>query len=121
MINVPCIPTGPDDNCNGIDEDCIGGADDKYVPITTSCGLGECAATGQTTCSGGAEGDTCTLGAPSAEVCDNLDNDCDGLTDPGDSDCQKVLVDLDIAHFRVSRNVSPVKDSARRQKPFSVI
>jgi hypothetical protein len=59
--------------------------------------VGECAATGNLTCTGGTEVDTCTPGAPGAEgppgdaTCnDGLDNDCDGLTDEQDSDCQDV-------------------------------
>jgi hypothetical protein len=55
------------------------------MSMATTCGLGECAATGQTTCVSGSEGDTCTPGTPGAEVCDqgNLDEDCDGQANEG--------------------------------------
>jgi hypothetical protein len=98
-----CISTGlPDDNCDGIDDDCNGTADDAYVVTPTSCGVGECAATGQLECQSGVVVDTCTKGTPGTEgpdgdpTCsDTLDNDCDGLTDllPGleDPDCQAAV------------------------------
>ncbi|MBI5118463.1 PxKF domain-containing protein, partial [Candidatus Poribacteria bacterium] len=34
-------------------------------------------------CVGGTLQDTCTPGAPSAEICDSMDNDCDGQADEG--------------------------------------
>jgi hypothetical protein len=79
-----CVPTGPDNNCNGVDEDCIGGPDDGYVPTPTACGTGVCAATGQMECQGGVEVDTCTPGPQDEAMdmtCDGLDGDCDGAVD----------------------------------------
>ncbi|MBI5118760.1 thrombospondin type 3 repeat-containing protein, partial [Candidatus Poribacteria bacterium] len=76
-------PTGADDECDGLDQNCNDVADDAYVPTATSCGVGECAATGQMICVGGTLQDTCTPGAPSAEICDSMDNDCDGQADEG--------------------------------------
>jgi hypothetical protein len=81
-----CTPgtPGPDDtSCDGVDNDCNGATDDGYVSTPTSCGAGACAATGNTTCVAGTEGDTCTPGAPSAEICNNVDDDCDGTVDDG--------------------------------------
>jgi hypothetical protein len=49
-----------------------------------NCGVGACRRTIDS-CANGAPL-TCTPGAPSAEVCDGLDNDCDGLTDAADAD-----------------------------------
>jgi Putative metal-binding motif len=46
---------------------------------TTSCGVGECVNTVPTCVDG--ELQTCTPKAPIPEVCDNLDNDCDGEID----------------------------------------
>lgn len=94
-----CVPTGnPDTNCDGVDDDCNGTADDGYVPTGTSCGVGECAASGQLVCQDGLEVDTCIEGIPglediaTADTCsDTLDNDCDGLSDANDPGCQMVL------------------------------
>jgi hypothetical protein len=67
--------------CDNLDNDCDGSTDEDLTRDTT-CGVGECSATGTETCDAGQwGGDTCTPGTPSAEVCDNLDNDCDGSTD----------------------------------------
>jgi hypothetical protein len=77
----PCIQD--DATCDGIDDDCDGQIDEDYVSQPTTCGVGECSSTGQTVCVSGVEGDTCTPGTPSPEICDGLDNNCDGVVDEG--------------------------------------
>ena len=78
-----CTGTTPTaESCNGIDDDCDGVIDG----ITRPCG------TDEGTCSPGTE--TCVSGdwdgmcigevGPRGELCDDLDNDCDGRTDEGD-------------------------------------
>ncbi len=49
-----------------------------------TCGVGACQRTVDV-CSGGAP-QACVPGQPTAEVCDGIDNDCDGLTDAADPD-----------------------------------
>jgi len=80
-----CTPGEPgvDDDCDGLDDDCDGTADEHYVTTPTICGVGECEAAGELICVAGALEDTCDPGPPSAELCDGLDNNCDGQVDEG--------------------------------------
>jgi hypothetical protein len=76
-----CTPGTPSaEVCDNLDNDCDGTVDS--ITQGTTCGVGECGSTGVETCTAGSwGGDTCTPGTPSAEVCDNLDNNCDGAID----------------------------------------
>ncbi len=73
----------PDDNCNGIDDDCDGSVDQGFVPQSTSCGVGACARTGQITCVAGAVQNSCQAGSAVGpdNTCDGVDDDCDGSVD----------------------------------------
>jgi hypothetical protein len=66
--------------CDGADNDCDGQIDEDFPRRGVPCGnnIGACA--GVTLCEGGAE--VCfQVQAPAEELCDGLDNDCDGQTD----------------------------------------
>ncbi|MDB4975523.1 MAG: putative lipoprotein [Myxococcaceae bacterium] len=82
-----CVPGAPiattDANCNGIDEDCSGTADEDYPQAPSSCGSGACATTGVIMCSRGQVVDTCTPGtmAASDATCNGVDDDCNGTRD----------------------------------------
>jgi hypothetical protein len=71
--------------CNGADDDCDGTPDNGFA-LGSPCqlGLGVCARSGVLVCvDGGAAGCSVAPDAASAgrEVCDGLDNDCDGQVD----------------------------------------
>jgi uncharacterized repeat protein (TIGR01451 family) len=79
-----CEPTGME-VCDGKDNDCDGSVDEGFnVGEMCSAGVGECAAEGMNVCDG-AGGVTCSAvpGEPNPEVCDALDNNCDGAVDEG--------------------------------------
>jgi formylglycine-generating enzyme required for sulfatase activity len=88
-----CTPTSSSTEiCDGLDNDCNGAVDDNPTDpdLGTACGapcpggdltncIGTCQA-GAVTCTGGAK--VCSGGqGPTAEVCDGLDNDCNGYVD----------------------------------------
>ena len=76
-------PGMSDANCDGVDQNCSGQADEGFIVTSTNCGVGACAATGQNICANHIPTNTCTPGTPSAEVCDGIDNNCDGSVDEG--------------------------------------
>ncbi len=68
-----------------MDDDCDGDTDEEYVSLSTSCGIGACAATGSTSCVAGAVQNSCVAGTPAADdrLCNGIDDDCDGTADEG--------------------------------------
>ncbi len=80
--NAAIHPGVADNTCNNIDENCSGAADEGYVPDTT-CGIGACLTNNTpSTCVNGIE-TLCVPGTPAPEVCDGIDNNCDGSVDEG--------------------------------------
>lgn len=87
-----CEPGLPQsETCNNKDDNCDGSVDDGLGTI--SCGVGACFRE-VAACEAG-QGQMCTPGTPGQEgpandlTCTNgIDDDCDGLSDAADSDCQ---------------------------------
>jgi hypothetical protein len=81
----PGTPAASDATCNGIDDNCNGTKDEGYVPVATSCGVGECAKAGTSSCVNGAVQQNCTPGTPAANdaSCNGKDDNCNGSTDEG--------------------------------------
>jgi len=81
----PAVYPGAPEVCDNQDNNCNSEVDENLMRPTT-CGVGVCYGnTGTETCTAGVwSDDTCDPFAGStAEVCDNLDNNCDGQTDEG--------------------------------------
>ena len=92
----PSVPNGivlEESLCDGADGDCDGVADDPFDTLGDECddgGRGACRDQGVIRCDpADASGTTCDLsalpdavpGAPSAELCNDVDDNCDGIVD----------------------------------------
>jgi PKD repeat protein/pimeloyl-ACP methyl ester carboxylesterase len=94
--------------CDGIDNDSDGVIDNGFdVGQACTAGTGACEASGVKVCSADANTTVCnaTPGTPSAEVCDGIDNDCDGLIDEeGAEGCTTYYKDADRDGYGIDGN-----------------
>jgi Putative metal-binding motif/Bacterial pre-peptidase C-terminal domain len=84
--DLPTVHPGAVEVCDGLDDNCDGVVDEGFV-LGAACeaGLGACYRSGTTVCDASGTGTTCSVeaGTPSEEICNQIDDDCDGLVDEG--------------------------------------
>jgi len=92
QAGVECLEEGGGGNelCNGLDDDCDGETDEDWLDLGAACDGpdADACANGVLVCAPGGQALECqeTPGEGTLEVCNGLDDDCDGETDEGFGD-----------------------------------
>ncbi|HVR61250.1 MAG TPA: MopE-related protein, partial [Polyangia bacterium] len=82
--NNAAINPGAVERCDGIDNNCNGQVDEGFgIGVDCTAGVGACRVAATTICNAAFNGVVCggNPGLPKPEVCDGIDNDCNGKVD----------------------------------------
>jgi len=112
------------ETCNNIDDNCNGNVDDGcscQIGTNRSCGsdIGECIA-GIQSCVGGVWSDICINEiTPQNEICDDVDNNCDGTID--ENVCPVSIRRINGGYNSPSKAVSDISDAASDTAPDKAV
>lgn len=125
---VDCDPRNSDvypgaiELCDGIDNDCDDAVDEDFGMLNMSCfaGVGACETAGFYICSETQDSLICTAvsGTPAVEICDNVDNDCDGVVDLitmlcgiSEGECNPGINTCTAGNWNCEGEISPVAEA----------
>jgi len=106
---IECTPldVATDEKCDGLDNNCNGEIDENYIEEEISCGEGICKNTGIKKCTNGKEISECTpLDIATDEICDGIDNNCNGEIDENfiDTDNDNIPDCIDNCLYKPNEN-----------------
>jgi hypothetical protein len=103
------------ETCNAIDDDCNGTIDDGAIPgVGVACGNPQPPCSEGVTVCGGGKIVCDSPTTPSKEICDGIDNDCNGVPDDGIAAGAKCDMAYDTAVFPGARDKGPCKQGVLR-------
>jgi hypothetical protein len=102
------------ERCDTLDNDCDGVVDD-VIGLGDACttGVGSCARSGTLACGGGMLVCSALAGTPGVEVCNGIDDDCDGAVDDGIALVVDCRTDADADGFGVGATTAQCFDASR--------
>jgi len=110
--------TPRDEICNKLDDDCDGPVNEDFPSLGKECyaGIGECLDDGFFVCTPSGLLTICDaeMLPPTEEVCDNLDNNCNGLIDDGISCCDPDKDGLITDKFKDLNFVNAVREALKK-------
>jgi hypothetical protein len=107
------------ERCDTLDNDCDGVVDD-VMGLGDACtsGVGSCGRSGTLACGSGMLVCSAVPGAPTAEACNGLDDDCDGIADDGVDTVFGCRVDADSDGFGVGEPTTQCASTDPSRVPF---